>query len=171
MATDLGKVGMRMRGDWDSSTAYEVLDAVSYNSSLYIAKQAVPANTLPTNTTYWQLALDSDVKRTNATVSIKPSDIVDITGTSGANYYLLMLNSNSTGLMGAFLVIGYGGGSTRNVITTLLKGNLIDTVGFTTTDNTDQTLKVTFTGSFGDRTLNVVVVSFTSKTFTISVEA
>lgn len=57
MATDLGKVGMRMRGDWNSSTAYEVLDAVSYNLGLYVAKQAVPANTAPTNTTYWQEAL------------------------------------------------------------------------------------------------------------------
>ena len=58
MATDLGKVGIRMRGTWDSSTAYEVLDAVSYNGNLYIAKQDVPANTAPTNTTYWQAALD-----------------------------------------------------------------------------------------------------------------
>ena len=61
MATDLGKVGMRMRGTWSSSTAYEVLDAVSYNGSLYIAKQAVPANTLPTNTTYWQIGADASV--------------------------------------------------------------------------------------------------------------
>lgn len=53
-ATDLGKVGIVMKGTWSSSAAYEVLDAVSYNSGLYIAKQAVPANTLPTNTTYWQ---------------------------------------------------------------------------------------------------------------------
>lgn len=57
MATDLGKVGIRMRGTWDSSTAYEVLDAVYYQTGTYIAKQAVPANTLPTNTTYWQAAL------------------------------------------------------------------------------------------------------------------
>lgn len=57
MATDLGKVGMRARGDWSSSATYEVMDVVSYNRGLYIAKQAVPANTLPTNTTYWQVAL------------------------------------------------------------------------------------------------------------------
>lgn len=59
MATDLGKVGMRMRGDWNSSTAYEVLDAVSYAGGLYVAKQAVPANTAPTNTTYWQPAINA----------------------------------------------------------------------------------------------------------------
>lgn len=57
MATDLGKVGMVMKGGWNNSATYEVLDAVSYNNGLYIAKQAVPANTVPTNTTYWQAAL------------------------------------------------------------------------------------------------------------------
>ena len=60
-ATDLGKVGMVMKGTWSSSATYEILDAVTYNGSLYIAKQAVPANTLPTNTTYWQLAATGDI--------------------------------------------------------------------------------------------------------------
>ena len=69
MATDLGKVGMRMRGDWDSSTAYEVLDAVSYLGSLYIAKENVPENTTPTNTTYWQQALDAGYPKTAIEVS------------------------------------------------------------------------------------------------------
>ena len=57
-ATDLGKVGMVMKGTYNSANTYEVLDAVSYNNGLYIAKQAVPAGTLPTNTTYWQNAID-----------------------------------------------------------------------------------------------------------------
>ena len=56
-ATDLGKVGIVMKGNYNSANTYEVLDAVSYNNGLYIAKQAVPANTLPTNTTYWQAAI------------------------------------------------------------------------------------------------------------------
>lgn len=58
MATLVGKVGIVMKGAWSSSAPYEVLDAVSYNNGLYIAKQAVPANTVPTNTTYWQPAVD-----------------------------------------------------------------------------------------------------------------
>ena len=58
MATLVGKVGIVMKGDWSSSPTYEALDAVSYNGGLYIAKQAVPANTAPTNTTYWQIATD-----------------------------------------------------------------------------------------------------------------
>lgn len=56
MATDLGKVGIVLKGDWSNSETYEVLDSVSYNGGLYIAKQAVPAGTAPTNTTYWQVA-------------------------------------------------------------------------------------------------------------------
>lgn len=62
MATDLGKVGIRMRGDWNSSATYEVLDAVTYSSKLYIAKQDVPANTAPTYTEYWQLCYDATNK-------------------------------------------------------------------------------------------------------------
>lgn len=56
MATLVGKVGIVMKGNWSSSATYEVLDAVSYAGGLYIAKQSVPANTAPTNTTYWQPA-------------------------------------------------------------------------------------------------------------------
>lgn len=64
MATDLGKVGIVTKGTWSSSATYEILDAVSYNGGLYIAKQAVPANTAPTNTTYWQEALKAPVSAT-----------------------------------------------------------------------------------------------------------
>ena len=63
-ATDLGKVGIVMKGTWSSSATYEILDAVSYNGGTYIAKQAVPANTLPTNTTYWQAGLTSNIEQT-----------------------------------------------------------------------------------------------------------
>jgi hypothetical protein len=59
MATDLGKVGMIMKGTWNSSVPYEELDVVSYNNGTYIAKQAVPANTAPSDTNYWQAAIDT----------------------------------------------------------------------------------------------------------------
>lgn len=61
MATDLGKVGIVLKGNWSNSATYQILDAVTYNGCLYIAKQAVPANTTPTNTTYWQAATVSPV--------------------------------------------------------------------------------------------------------------
>ena len=56
MATDLGKVGMVMKGAWNSASTYEVMDVVTASSGMYIAKTAVPANTAVTNTTYWQPA-------------------------------------------------------------------------------------------------------------------
>ena len=62
MATDIGKVGIVMKGAWSNSATYEALDAVSYNNGLYIANQDVPANTAPTNTTYWQVAAAPIVK-------------------------------------------------------------------------------------------------------------
>ena len=47
-----------MKGAWNLATSYEKLDAVSYNGSLYIAKQDVPGGTAITNTTYWVLAVE-----------------------------------------------------------------------------------------------------------------
>ena len=74
MATDLGKVGIVMKGDWSSSATYEALDAVSYNNGLYIAKQAVPANTTPTNTTYWQQAISGfSISPISETKAVNPS--------------------------------------------------------------------------------------------------
>ena len=83
-ATDLGKVGIVMKGAWSSSATYEELDAVYYNSNTYIAKQAVPANTDPTNTTYWQIALDSQVKPTiiSETHEFTSSSTTSYTGVS-----------------------------------------------------------------------------------------
>lgn len=78
MATDLGKVGMRARGDWSSSATYEGLDAVSYNNCFYIAKQDVPANTNPTNTTYWMVAVDVSGKSDKTETAFKK--VEDISG-------------------------------------------------------------------------------------------
>lgn len=83
MATLVGKVGMVMKGVWSNSATYEVLDAVSYNNGLYIAKQAVPANTAPTNTTYWQSAIDfNDVSYIGNTIlnTYKADGITSVSG-------------------------------------------------------------------------------------------
>ena len=55
---DVGRVSFVMKGAWNLATAYEKLDAVTYDGSLYIAKQDVPGGTAITNTTYWQLAVE-----------------------------------------------------------------------------------------------------------------
>ena len=55
---DVGRVSFVMKGAWNLATAYEKLDAVTNDGSLYIAKQDVPGGTAITNTTYWQLAAE-----------------------------------------------------------------------------------------------------------------
>ena len=60
---DVGRVSFIMKGAWNLATNYEKLDAVSYNRSLYIAKQDVPGGTAITNTTYWQLAAEKGDKK------------------------------------------------------------------------------------------------------------
>ena len=51
-----GRVLIIPKGAWNDTDTYSMLDLVSYNGSSYIAKTSVPANTLPTNTSYWQLS-------------------------------------------------------------------------------------------------------------------
>lgn len=60
--TDIGRAGIVMKGDYNSASTYETLDAVSYQNGLYVAKQNVPAGIVPTNTTYWQCAVDDAAK-------------------------------------------------------------------------------------------------------------
>ena len=50
----LGKVQMIIKGTYDSTTTYDVLDIVEYEGSSYICKQACTGADI-TNTTYWQL--------------------------------------------------------------------------------------------------------------------
>lgn len=51
-----GRVLIIPKGAWNTTDTYSMLDLVSYNGSSYVAKTSVPANTLPTNTSYWQLS-------------------------------------------------------------------------------------------------------------------
>lgn len=51
-----GRVLIIPKGAWNDTDTYSMLDLVSYNGSSYIAKTSVPANTLPTNASYWQLS-------------------------------------------------------------------------------------------------------------------
>ena len=55
-----GKDGrsLRPRGEWSASAAYAYLDLVSYEGSSYVALKAVPAGTLPTDTSYWMLSAE-----------------------------------------------------------------------------------------------------------------
>lgn len=73
----VGRVGLEVKGAWDSSVAYATMDVVTYNNSTYIAKQAVPAGTLPTNTTYWELSLDASLLQTKTDGANKVASAVE----------------------------------------------------------------------------------------------
>ena len=99
MATNVGRVGIVMKGDYNSASTYEALDAVSYNNGLYIAVQNVPAGTVPTNTTYWQ---EGCIVRPTEIISINQSFIssssLSYTGVDipiqANKYYNLMIRAN-----------------------------------------------------------------------------
>ena len=53
---NVGRVRFVPQGTWTGSpTTYATLDIVDFNGSSYVAKQAVPVDTPPPNTTYWEL--------------------------------------------------------------------------------------------------------------------
>ena len=54
MSASAGKVLLMPKGDYNSATAYAVLDWVRYQGASYVCKQASQGN-LPTNTTYWSM--------------------------------------------------------------------------------------------------------------------
>lgn len=104
MATDLGKVGIVMRGDWSNSSAYDVLDTVKYNNGTYIAKQNVPAGTDPTNSTYWQLAVSVPFD-----LSFRRQDIPDYSSKTDLECLEYFIDSMPTDVTRGYLVQMYGG--------------------------------------------------------------
>ena len=56
-----GKDGASLHpcGTWDAEKTYSYLDLVSYNRNSYLATKFVPTGTLPTDTEYWQLLVES----------------------------------------------------------------------------------------------------------------
>jgi hypothetical protein len=52
--TDLGKVGMTLKGEYNSAAIYERLDVVTYQGSSYVLIVESATNQVPTNTSYWQ---------------------------------------------------------------------------------------------------------------------
>ena len=62
--TVLGKVGILLRGEYDSNVSYKRLDGVTYNGSFFICRkdcQGIPVE----NTDYWQLSAKSGEKPKN----------------------------------------------------------------------------------------------------------
>ena len=81
-STVLGRVSVATKGSWDNSVAYEKLDIVTKDGSSYIAVQDVPAGTLVTNTTYWQVMAEkgdngSAPAMSHNVVRLVPKDITE----------------------------------------------------------------------------------------------
>lgn len=55
MSSSAGKVLIMPKGEYNNSTQYQMLDAVRYNGSLYIAKKTTMGNT-PVDGEYWMLS-------------------------------------------------------------------------------------------------------------------
>ena len=96
-ATDLGKVGLVLKGNYNSANAYEVLDSVLYQGGTYIAKQDVPAGTNPTNTTYWQKALDNALKFESGYLTVGSSRTISVPS-NGLCYIVIATNNGVRGL-------------------------------------------------------------------------
>ena len=84
------QVTIKPRGEWSSSVSdYKRLETITYNGSSYMALQDVPQNTLPTNTTYWQLIAKC--------------------GTDGGVQYATFEVDTTTGYLNMISDDGYGG--------------------------------------------------------------
>ena len=70
----LGKVVCTPKGAWSDATDYAVLDIVTDGGNAYLAKNAVPAGTALTNTSYWiKLVSKGDKGDTGEIVSMSAS--------------------------------------------------------------------------------------------------
>lgn len=82
MATDLGKIGQTLKGEYNSSTIYERLDVVSSNGNSYVSK--IDNNNFPvTDTTAWQL--NASKGDTGNTGPIGPIGNTGPAGPTGSN--------------------------------------------------------------------------------------
>lgn len=83
--TTLGKVAVTPKGAWSNSTAYEVLDIVTNSGSAYMAKQAVPAGTALSNTSYWILLVEKGDKGDTGEITGASASISGGYGTPGVS--------------------------------------------------------------------------------------
>ena len=88
MALVAGKVMLRPRGPYDSTASYDIIDAVTHNNKLWIAKKPGLCGVEPTKTDEnWMLAIDgtTDVKALEAEIYAKFDVINSNFDTANAN--------------------------------------------------------------------------------------
>lgn len=163
VTTVLGKVAITPKGEWNSATAYEKLDVVSYNGSSYLSVRTVPAATPLSNTNYW-LLLAQKGDTGNGVASIEKTgtsgltDTYTITYTDGSTSTFTVINGEaatvvlgtvSTGEEGTAVVITNSGDEHNAVLNfTIPRGNTgngIQGIELTGTSGGVKTYTITFT--------------------------
>lgn len=76
---DAGRIGFAVKGEYNNSTQYEILDVVYYDKTSWIAKQNTLGNTPSVNSEYWQQVADSIEKHFTESV-------LDPNGVHGMRY-------------------------------------------------------------------------------------
>lgn len=100
---------------------------------------------------------------------ITSSTVIKITRTTSLQTYLVIVRGTNAASYYVGLITGYGGGSPRNAIVELGKGNNIGTVSFLTSDSDDLTLSISMASSSISASLNVLVIPYQSDdTFAIT---
>lgn len=84
--TKLGKVSLTPKGEWDSTTAYEQLDLVSYGGSSWVAKKS-NTNVAPSESDFWMMIAESGVTDYNA-LENKPSIPTKVSELSNDSGYI-----------------------------------------------------------------------------------
>lgn len=69
-------LGIVLRYEWNSSTAYSAKDVVSYNNYLYVAKQSSTNKKPNTETAYWELLMDYQISK--ITIDESEANVSDI---------------------------------------------------------------------------------------------
>lgn len=71
MSQNAGRVGFTLKGAYDASETYTMLNVVTYQGGSYAAKSTTTGNA-PTNTTYWQKLTDTEVATVNSLGVVQP---------------------------------------------------------------------------------------------------
>lgn len=100
---------------------------------------------------------------------ITSSSVISITRTTTVQTYLVVVRGSNADSFYIGLISGYNGGSSRNAIADLAKGNNIGTVSFLTSDASDFTLSISIASSSISASLTILVLPLQNDdTFTIT---